>query len=480
MEQSLPLLSQTAEDDTQYLDIELEKASQRQESTSSKVIRYLLFAVSLLHSALPRFLQIGGLNPRKDRQHSTAWLDALRGYAACVVVKFHVHEGFSHREFFHFPIIHAFEAGRGSVVIFFVISGYVLSVRMLKMIRARNSAQLLGSLASATFRRWLRLYAPTAFATLLLALAMQMGWSSHEELRQPTLYQQLSHWVMDTIYASDPFHNIMGWWVDPVYRTEYLFQMWTIPIEFRGSMALFLFVLACCKLSTRGRMIACWMLIIACYRWQVVYVACFLAGLFIADISLSYPPDQLQKLLQLPQNQLDADVTPPGRRWQWRTIAHQSGFILMFIMGLFLLSIPEDTGINGPFPFQYISRLTPSYYVKLADEYFWLSIGAILLVLALEYSPILQAPLKWSFSLYLGEISFGIYATHVLMKYTIYENWLRPWQQNHLGDSIWADCLVGTIIFLFIFASGDYFTRVDTRIVAFGRWLQSKTFEEWE
>lgn len=66
------------------------------------------------------------------------------------------------------------------------------------------------------------------------------------------------------------------------------------------------------------------------------------------------------------------------------------------------------------------------------------------------------------------------------MKVTVLENILQPWQDLYLGTSIWADLLVGIIMFLVIFAAGDYFTRVDTLIVAFGRWLQNKTFVQWE
>lgn len=479
MEQSLPLLNQNAEDEIDHVDIDLEKLPKRPWSANSNTaIRYLLVAIALLHSALPRFLQIGGLKPKMERQHSTAWLDSLRGYAACVVVKFHLF-GFSQREIFHQPILHAFEAGRGSVEVFFVISGYVLSVRVLKMIRNQQAVQLLNSLASATFRRFLRLYVPTAFATLLVALSLQVGLCHIPELLKPTLYEQLSDWMMDTIWASDPFHDIVGWWLDNGYRTKYAFQLWTIPLEFRGSMAFFLFLLGSCKLSTRGRMILCWIIIVCCYRWQVHYLACFLAGMFIADFSLSFPPDQPEGWLRLPQHQMDTDVISNGRREKWIAIARRSGFIFMFLMGLFFLSIPADAGINGPWPFQYVSRLTPSYYREPVNEYFWLSIGAILLVLSLEYSPTLQVPLRWNFSLYLGEISFGIYAIHILCNWIVYEPHLKTWKGNSLGDSIWADWFVASIMYFIIFVAADYFTRVDTQIVAFGRWLQMKLFVKW-
>lgn len=46
-------------------------------------------------------------------------------------------------------------AGRGMVDLFFEISGYVLSYRLLISMRNRSPSHLLDILASATFRRYL-------------------------------------------------------------------------------------------------------------------------------------------------------------------------------------------------------------------------------------------------------------------------------------------------------------------------------------
>ena len=70
------------------------------------------------------------------------------------------------------------------VVIFFVISGYVLSYRSLKLARQGKQVELLDSLASSVFRRWLRLHLPVAascllafiFARLDLWNRMPKGW----------------------------------------------------------------------------------------------------------------------------------------------------------------------------------------------------------------------------------------------------------------------------------------------------------------
>lgn len=53
------------------------------------------------------------------------------------------------------------------VTIFFVISGYVLSYRSLKLAREGKPIQLLDSLASSVFRRWLRLHLPVIISTYI-------------------------------------------------------------------------------------------------------------------------------------------------------------------------------------------------------------------------------------------------------------------------------------------------------------------------
>lgn len=64
------------------------------------------------------------------------------------------------------------------VAIFFVISGYVLSYRSLKLASEGKPIQLLDSLASSVFRRWLRLHLPVIASTFIaFILARHNLWS---------------------------------------------------------------------------------------------------------------------------------------------------------------------------------------------------------------------------------------------------------------------------------------------------------------
>jgi peptidoglycan/LPS O-acetylase OafA/YrhL len=147
----------------------------------------------------------------------------------------------------------------------------------------------------------------------------------------------------------------------------------------------------------------------------------------------------------------------------------------MFIVGVFFLSQAEDLGREGPWPWQHLSKTIPAWGNE-QEHHFFLGIGAFLLVFALESYPALQKPLTWNFSQYLGELSFGIYTMHELLIWTLYDHVLTPWQETHLGDSLWALAPGMIIIFLVVLWAADLFTRIDDKVVGLGRYVQSVTF----
>jgi peptidoglycan/LPS O-acetylase OafA/YrhL len=127
-------------------------------------------------------------------------MDGLRGVAALFVVFHHYaivftvssQKGFHHDQeiaaegqepippqednwILLFPLIRVIHSGRFMVAIFFVISGYVLSYRGLKLAREGKANKLLDSLGSSVFRRWLRLHLPVIASTFLAFLLTRAG-----------------------------------------------------------------------------------------------------------------------------------------------------------------------------------------------------------------------------------------------------------------------------------------------------------------
>lgn len=431
----------------------------------------LFLVLSYAVAALPRFMQPGGLK-NKNELHPTAYLDALRGWAALFVFRYHMYA--NKTWLLEQPVFRAILNGRGMVDIFFVISGYVLSYRLLKMIRNQQHG-LQKALASSTFRRWFRLYVSTGIASLVTAFATYLGWCLHF-LRQPTFYAQMMDWVWDFLSSSNPFGDIRGWWYGAVFRTKYLDQMWTIPVEFRGSLVVFWFCAAAAFLSTRGRRIFAWVVIALCYLWGCIYASLFLLGMLIADVSFDRHPERLQRI-RLPQQQDNETLAdqPPKQ-----SISAKIGYVCLAIVALFLIGQPSDgQGYSGPFPWQYLSKAIPWYYPGELGEHFWLSIGSSLLVFALDSCRMLQIPFEWGFSQYLGDISFGIYAMHNTVNWCLYIPIVEPWRAAHLGDGYFSGLPGILFTTLVVLWTADYFTRIDDWVVWFGKWLETRTFIKW-
>jgi len=482
MEQATPLLEDTTRDLAQG-NFDSRRGTQNPELGGRdhqprwrNIKARVLDATCVFYNVLPRYLRPGGRAAYSQARHSpTAYLDAVRGYAAIVVFFYH---GWNKTTpwILQLPLIRTFVlGGPGMVAVFFVISGYVLSYRILKLMHNKDTAALLDALSSSMFRRWLRLYGSTAVATFAAACCVSLGWYLPvPELAQPTFLAQIWHWLLSTLSFSNPFANIEGWIHEGALYTPYLMQMWTIPIEFRGSIVLFCFCVSAAKMSVRSRMIYLWVVVLLSYYWRSVYVPEFLYGMFLAELSFYRHPERL-----------DAPVLPSGENEKPELnrvhVWLRMGSPIALIIGLLLLGQPDppDLGAFGPFPFPYLVRLIPPWFGDAAYT-FWLSIGAFLVVLALDSSPTLQKPFNWSFSQYIGDLSFGIYAMHTIWISSLYKGPLLTFQAAYLGNSYPAYIPGILIVSLCVLCSADYFRQADRMVVNAGRWLQTKTFRKWQ
>ena len=142
----------------------------------------------LLMFLIPSFLQ--GRHAREQirpaKLSPTAYLDGMRGLAALFVYFCHysyqafiIAKGWGMDEFnYHFlklPFFRLFYQGPPAVCVFFVISGYALSYKPLKLARSRSSAELANTISSLVFRRGIRLFLPTAISTLMIVCLLQLG-----------------------------------------------------------------------------------------------------------------------------------------------------------------------------------------------------------------------------------------------------------------------------------------------------------------
>jgi len=431
---------------------------------------------ALISSTLPRGLRES--SKQLKRAHDTSYLDALRGWAAVIVWISHTFP-YKNTWIFQLPFTKALVHGRSMTMVFFVISGYALSYRMLKLMRKHQAQGLLDAFVSSIFRRQIRLFGSTGIATFVAMLLVWFGFDiptlREEPLLQQTFLLQLKDWFLDFARLSNPLNQHIDGYFHPLeLQSFYLGVTWTIPIELRGSILLFIFCIGTCKLSNRNRMALCWMFIICSYLYQVAYVSMFLGGLFIADLAFSQHPERLNQPSRLGVEH-GITIDRGGDIPQCRRI--QVFYAVVLAIAIFLLGQPAGDLSLHYWPWPILDGLIPPIFDGPRTRELWyMSVGSFLLVWALDASPLLQAPLKWNFSKYLGELSFGIYITHHIVLWTIHKCVLVPLQISLLGTSFWSFAPVVPIHFMFLLWVAELFTRVDQKVITFAKWCETRFF----
>jgi hypothetical protein len=288
--------------------------------------------LSILNSRLLGFLTSSQRVPRKI--HPTSYLDGLRGVVAFIVVihhytyeftsispwGWHTGEPGSHDYLLLMPLLRVVHAGRFMVVMFFIISGYVLSCRGLQLAREGKQVQLLESLSSfvSTFRL-LSLHLWPSFlpeeaigsiwrriGTTLVARASSGGIHMlREHLCRIYMVNcivmlhfkcwRFTDWYLDTIMLIDPFrygdfavsrYNINILWTSK-FHPQASRLIWRIPVpqEWMGSMVVFATVLGIARTNTWSKFSILFILIYYCHfnaRWEPTT---FLTGLLLAELS---------------------------------------------------------------------------------------------------------------------------------------------------------------------------------------------------
>ena len=72
-------------------------------------------------------------------------------------------------------IIRLYIEGPTAVCVFFVITGYVSSIKGFRLMTTNQHSELMQTLSSSLFRKWFRLFLPTLFIMAIIAMATQLG-----------------------------------------------------------------------------------------------------------------------------------------------------------------------------------------------------------------------------------------------------------------------------------------------------------------
>lgn len=163
------------------------------------------------------------------------------------------------------PIFRLVGQGAAWVAVFFILSGFVNSLKPVKLARAGSTEPALANLAVSSFRRSFRLVLPATAATILSWFITQLG--GYETAKNSDAYwlyttspQPSSSWVSA---VDDLLHAIRTTWT---YNPDnpYDQPQWALLYLLQGSMFVFTALLATINLTPRWRVLT----IISLYFWS--------------------------------------------------------------------------------------------------------------------------------------------------------------------------------------------------------------------
>ncbi|KAK3303860.1 acyltransferase family-domain-containing protein [Chaetomium strumarium] len=418
------------------------------------------------------------------RLRPTSWLDGVRGVAAMAVYLFHAmgcwasvvpawRADDAQTSFLQLPLVRTiFVAGGGAVSVFFVLSGYVLTQRCLRLIRAGSGRAVYPAVASSAFRRGFRLYLPPILLTFCEMLMSRLGFPpplNFSFVPEPTLLGQFWDWLAETNRLVNPLYNFRRAIRGSVTHPKYDAVIWTIPVEFYGSMVCYILLSLLARVSSTGpRMgfIAVFCVLSMAFGYWNIF--CFTAGMFVADINLGQEEDDT--------------VIKTGRPPPRRTLLWSSAFAISFYLAGFPTLVYKE-GRMKPMPgFETLRALIPAGLDMEDPARFWWSVAGAVLLLSVSQLPRLRAVFDTYLCQYIAKISFSLYLVHefciVLFGLRLQGFLLRVAgvDSQHKGVGYWIICLVWFALFTMpVFALAAQVERwIDVPSVKFAKWLEER------
>ncbi|KAK1487790.1 hard surface induced protein 3 [Colletotrichum tamarilloi] len=496
-----PVVDQAEDDSTLEAEGSLLPINTRRHDTWRRVSK----AASLL---VPSFL--GPKETKAKPLRSTAWLDGLRGIAALCVV--FVHCGLVWFSWdiqlawtpnpprrwwlYQLPILRLVVSGLAPVSVFFVVSGYTISHRVLTLARRGEFDKAGSAIASSVFRRHTRLFLPAAVVSFVVAIMTWLNMFPDQGLpgvayptRVPphfdSLWGQLRHYLMAETLVTDPIGQPHVRADSDIPEPIYDPHQWTIPLEFISSMVVFMFLSAFTRVRNRVRMF--FALGLAIYlEWLFVYFGMFLflSGMFLCDLHLELEERQWRWLAPRPEPQpLDGDAHRTSKRGSilsCRVLGRAVGLV-SFVISLWLLSMPEDMEQAAQAPgYVTLVSLVPARY----QECLTIPVGAVLTVLVVDHAEFLQILFTNRFSQYMGKISFSLYMIHGPLLYSL-GLVLGRWTVGLVGGGDSQTSYVFAIFLAFllwapaaIYTADLTTTFVDAKSIEFSRWAYGMLLRE--
>lgn len=378
---------------------------------------------------------------RRKKLMRTAWLDGLRGFAAFLVY-WHHHQlwareamnqegvsfenGFGYDDRYFFACLPGvrtfFTGGHFAVTVFFVISGYVLSVKSLTLIHNGEYLKLGDTVASALFRRWPRLHIPLICTTFLY----MTSWHAFGIWAIPDPKSNYRDELWNYYNELKQFTFVFRAGGEPWFT--YNFHSWSIPVEFRGSIVIYTSLMAFSRCTQAARL---WCQVGLIYYFMYIadgwFCALFVAGMVLCELDLLAASGNLPRFL----TKLERFKTPI--------------YYILFIISVYFGGVPSHsmdiTVLRNSPGWHYLSYLKPQAVFDY--KWFFLFWAATFLVASIPRIPWLKSFFETRFCQYLGRISFSLYLVHGPVIWTLGDRiyaatgWGR--EANAMGIQSWIN-----------------------------------------
>ncbi|KAL8243952.1 hypothetical protein R6Q59_010210 [Mikania micrantha] len=478
---------------------------------------HLIYRIVVFLLSLPLWLIPRRGRPARQKAmhelHPLSYLDALRGYLSMMIYFSHVCPRTWHwipSVITNFPWTAVpFRGGMMGLDMFFWISGYAVTYRIVGLIHTKRSDKVLDALASTMFRRYLRLFLPVLPIMYLNIVGVKYGIVVPPEDRQGAKEEIIKDGILwffywDLSHLMNPFTKVTGWWNQEL-GSRILDPYWSLTAEYRSSMTFLGFLVSTCRMPARWRMRLTWVAIALSMTCEANYAGMGFLGLWFADCRQARV--QKQKAVEvLPASPTQADSksksdaslitdlglanSPVGRletSWKNSRVAralskYKNPLLYAILIYSFLyLDDPHHTEKKKYWPAGIINYIARPWWKAQSRMHWHLFVGIFMLTYPLDRLETLQYPLRMQFSQYLGELSFGIFAVHWPIRWILwdprYVEFLKSRYDSSFHGKFWA-ILPGFLgMTIVVFWAAEFFRRCDAQVVRFCKWLEERLFE---
>ncbi|KUI53839.1 hypothetical protein VP1G_01156 [Cytospora mali] len=293
---------------------------------------------------------------------------------------------------------------------------------------------------------------------------VQLGgmWEEHPHIH-PNIFKALANFTVVYTEWANPFN--FGH-----YHPRYDPHTYTIPMELRGSMVLYTFLLGTAALKARWRLgVAAGLSLYALTlgRWDM---GTFLGGMVLSEIDVlrssdptEVAPEDRVLLLKL------GGVGIKGHHVLSNLSARRARMLRwgVIFLALWLLSYP-DAGAEYTPGFRMLAWLAPRWYLPISKWMYYQSIGALLLIPCVMRSPTLRNLLEGSVAQYLGKVSFSFYLIHGPVLHSL-GFWIMPHLFEQFGRPVGYVMGWFMLLSVTLWLVSWWHRKVDTWSVTVGR-----------